>query len=39
MARRGAGLLDRKLRILLQETGRRTDAAAQTAAEWDRRCR
>src|SRR4249920_3443639 len=26
-------------RILLQETGRLTDAAARTAAEWDRWCR
>jgi V/A-type H+-transporting ATPase subunit D len=39
VARRDADLLDRKLRILLQETSRLTDAAARTAAEWDGRCR
>ena len=36
VARRGAGLLDRKLRILLMEASRLTDTAARTAAEWDR---
>ena len=34
-ARRGADLLDRKLRILQSELGRLQAAAAQTAAEWD----
>lgn len=38
VARRGADLLDRKLRILQAELGRRRAAAAQTAAEWDRCC-
>jgi V/A-type H+-transporting ATPase subunit D len=38
VARRGADLLDRKLRILLRETSRLTDVAARTAAEWDRCC-
>ncbi len=38
VARRGADLLDRKLRILLAELGRRRASAAQTAAEWDRCC-
>jgi V/A-type H+-transporting ATPase subunit D len=34
VARRGADLLDRKLRILLNETDRLSQAAAQTAEEW-----
>ena len=34
VARRGADLLDRKLRILLSETARLRDAAARTATEW-----
>lgn len=34
-ARRGAGLLDRKLRILQGELDRRRAAAAQTAARWE----
>jgi V/A-type H+/Na+-transporting ATPase subunit D len=38
VARRGADLLDRKHRILLAETSRLADAAARTAAEWERRC-
>lgn len=38
VARRGADLLDRKLRILQEETNRLRNAAAQTAAEWDRCC-
>ena len=38
VARRGADLLDRKHRILLAVTARLRDAAAQTAAEWDRCC-
>ena len=38
VARRGADLLDRKHRILLAKTARLRDAAAQTAAEWDRCC-
>ena len=38
VARRGADLLDRKHRILLAETARLRDAAARTAAEWDRCC-
>jgi len=38
VARRGADLLDRKLRILREETRRLRDAAAQTAADWDRSC-
>jgi V/A-type H+-transporting ATPase subunit D len=37
-ARRGADLLDRKLRILQGELARRQAAAAKTAAQWDR-CR
>ncbi len=35
-ARRGAGLLDRKLRILQGELARLEAVARQTAAEWDR---
>jgi len=35
-ARRGADLLDRKLRILQGELARLQAAAAQTAAQWDR---
>ncbi len=38
VARRGADLLDRKHRILLAETARLRDAAAGTAAEWERCC-
>ena len=38
VARRGAELLDRKLRILREETRRLQDVAAQTAADWDRCC-
>jgi len=38
VARRGAELLDRKLRILREETRRLRDVAAQTAADWDRCC-
>jgi V/A-type H+/Na+-transporting ATPase subunit D len=38
VARRGADLLDRKLRILQGELDSRRAAAAQTAAEWNRRC-
>ena len=38
VARRGADLLDRKLRILQAELGGRREAAAQTAEEWDRCC-
>jgi len=38
VARRGADLLDRKHRILLAETARRRDAAAETAAAWARCC-
>ena len=38
VARRGADLLDRKLRILREETRRLRDAAAQSAADWDRCC-
>jgi len=38
VARRGADLLDRKLRILQAELGRRRAATAQTAAEWERCC-
>lgn len=34
-ARRGADLLDRKLRILQGEVGRLRESAAQTAAAWD----
>jgi V/A-type H+-transporting ATPase subunit D len=35
-ARRGADLLDRKLRILRSELGRLQAAAAETAEQWDR---
>ena len=35
-ARRGADLLDRKLRILQAELTRRQSAAAEAAADWDR---
>jgi V/A-type H+-transporting ATPase subunit D len=38
VARRGADLLDRKLRILQAELGPFRDAEEQTAAEWDRCC-
>lgn len=38
VARRGADLLDHKLRILTEELGRLHQAAAQTAAEWNRSC-
>jgi V/A-type H+/Na+-transporting ATPase subunit D len=38
VARRGADLLDRKLRILQAELGRFRDSEARTAAEWDRCC-
>jgi V/A-type H+/Na+-transporting ATPase subunit D len=38
VARRGADLLDRKLRILQAELGRFREAEARTAAEWDRCC-
>lgn len=38
IARRGAGLLDRKLRILSGELGRLRDQAAQTGLEWERAC-
>jgi len=38
VARRGADLLDRKLRVLQVELDSRRAAAAQTAAEWDRHC-
>jgi V/A-type H+/Na+-transporting ATPase subunit D len=38
VARRGADLLDRKLRILQAELGRFRDAEARTAAEWVRCC-
>jgi len=38
VARRGADLLDRKLRILQAELGRFREASALTAAEWDRCC-
>jgi V/A-type H+/Na+-transporting ATPase subunit D len=38
VARRGADLLDRKLRILQEETVGLADVAARTAAEWDRYC-
>jgi V/A-type H+/Na+-transporting ATPase subunit D len=38
VARRGADLLDRKLRILQVELDSRRAAAAQTAVEWNRRC-
>ena len=36
-ARRGAGLLDRKLRILQAELDQARESAAQTAAEWRHR--
>ena len=38
LARRGADLLDRKLRILQAELGPVREAQARTAAEWDRCC-
>ena len=38
VARRGADLLDRKLRILQVELARFRDSEARTAAEWDRCC-
>jgi V/A-type H+/Na+-transporting ATPase subunit D len=38
LARRGADLLDRKLRILQAELARFREADARTAAEWDRSC-
>ena len=38
VARRGADLLDRKLRILRAEVARFRDAEARTAAEWNRCC-
>ena len=38
VARRGADLLDRKLRILQAELGRFREGEARTAAEWDRCC-
>jgi V/A-type H+/Na+-transporting ATPase subunit D len=38
VARRGADLLDRKLRILQAELGRFREAETQTATEWDRCC-
>ncbi len=38
VARRGADLLDRKLRILSAELGRFRAAQARTAADWDRCC-
>ena len=38
VARRGADLLDRKLRILQAELDQRSAAAAQTQQEWDRCC-
>jgi V/A-type H+/Na+-transporting ATPase subunit D len=38
VARRGADLLDRKLRILQAELARFLDSEARTAAEWDRCC-
>ena len=38
VARRGADLLDRKLRILQAELARFRDAETRTAAEWDRCC-
>ena len=38
VARRGADLLDRKLRILQAELGRFREAEARTAAEWGRCC-
>jgi len=38
VARRGADLLDRKLRILQAELSRFREAETRTAAEWDRCC-
>ena len=38
VARRGADLLDRKLRILQAELARFRESEARTAAEWDRCC-
>jgi V/A-type H+/Na+-transporting ATPase subunit D len=38
VACRGADLLDRKLRILQAELGRRREAAELTRQEWERRC-
>jgi V/A-type H+-transporting ATPase subunit D len=38
VARRGADLLDRKLRILQAELGRFRESEARTAADWDRCC-
>ena len=38
VARRGADLLDRKLRLLADELGRLRTDSARTGAEWDRRC-
>jgi len=38
LARRGADLLDRKLRILQAELARFREDEARTAAEWDRCC-
>jgi V/A-type H+/Na+-transporting ATPase subunit D len=38
VARRGADLLDRKLRILQAELGRFRESEARTAAEWDHCC-
>jgi V/A-type H+-transporting ATPase subunit D len=38
VARRGADLLDRKLRILQPELGRFRESDARAAAEWDRCC-
>jgi V/A-type H+/Na+-transporting ATPase subunit D len=38
LARRGADLLDRKLRILQAQLVRFREAEARTAAEWDRCC-
>jgi V/A-type H+/Na+-transporting ATPase subunit D len=38
VARRGADLLDRKLRILQAELARFREAEARTATEWDRCC-
>jgi V/A-type H+-transporting ATPase subunit D len=38
VARRGADLLDRKLRILREETEQLRKAADQAAADWDRCC-
>ena len=38
VARRGADLLSRKLRILQAELGRFRDAEARTAADWSRCC-